>query len=197
MGDSLQEAKGGDMTDYVVRFDVAPVDDATEDRLLEDGRFSVSTRAGKWTIEAEVSGQSPVEAAKSVALDLLAYGVTVNEALPELVTMADIARRAEVSKQSVSNWANRLVNGDHFPRPWNSTDTTLIWDWCYVNEWLRSRGHSHYDWETLTTYQAGQVNDWLSAQQIPRRPADGALRPRPLNQVVQQPRPWWSVQRVK
>lgn len=184
------------MTDYLVRFDVTSVGEATESRLLEDGRFSVSTRAGKWTVEAEDSGHSAVEVAKRLATELLVLGVQVREALPELVTMADIARRAGVSKQAVSNWANRDVNGDHFPRPWNSTDTTLIWDWCYVNEWLRSRGHQHRDWETLTPYQAGQVNEWLSAQQMPRRPAGGVLRPMPLGQVLPQPAQAWHVQRV-
>jgi len=172
------------MTNYLVRFDVTQVAEATESRLLEDGRFSVMLRAGKWTVEAEGFGSSPVEVAKHLVLDLLSMGVQVNEALPELVTMADVARRAGVSKQAVSNWANRDVNGDHFPRPWNSTDTTLIWDWNLVNEWLRSRGHNHHEWETLTTYQAGQVNDWLRAQEMPRRPVDAVLRPVPLRQVA-------------
>lgn len=153
------------MTDYLVRFDVAPLDETTESRLLADGRFAVSVRAGKVTVEADGSGRSAVEVAKALALDLTSLGVEVREALPELVTMADIARRAGVSKQAVSKWAvSKWVSGATFPRPWNSTDTSLLWAWADVNAWLRGRGHGVDGWESLTIAETGQVNARLSAQ---------------------------------
>lgn len=158
------------MTEHLVRFDVAPVDETTESRLLADGRFALSTRAGKHAVEADGHSSSAVEVAKSLALDLMSLGVEVREALPELVTMADIARRAGVSKQAVSKW----VSGDIFPRPWNSTDTMLLWDWADVNAWLRGRGHGDGGWESLTIAETGQVNVWLSAQPVSPDGADGS-----------------------
>lgn len=163
--------------DYLVRFDVREVHPSVEAALLADGRFSVGLRAGKWTVEAEDEGRSAVEVAKRLASELKALGVTVLEALPELVTMADISRRAGVSKQAVSKWVNQDVRGDAFPRPWNSTDTTLLWDWCPVNDWLRSRDRGHDEWDVLTASQINQVNEWLRIQDIPQRPADSVLHP--------------------
>ena len=88
--------------DYVVKFLVEDVPRDVEEALLSDGRFAVSRRCGRTVIEGEDSAADAGAAAKAMAEHLRLGGVSVRSVMPELVTMADIHRRAGVSKQAVS-----------------------------------------------------------------------------------------------
>jgi len=91
--------------------------------------------------------------------------------MPELVTMADIHRRAGVSKQAVSKWVNNPRDNE-FPGPYCFTDSSPLWLWQLVNEWLRAKGHRHDDWDVPTEGEVARINKWLAASPDLRRPAD-------------------------
>lgn len=148
--------------DYVVKFLVEDVPQDVEEALLSDGRFAVSRRCGRTVIEGEDSAANVVEAAKAMAEHLRLGGVSVRSVMPELVTMADIHRRVGVSKQAVSKWVNNPRDNE-FPEPYCFTDSSPLWQWQLVNEWLRTKGHQHDDWDVPTEGEAAQINTWLSA----------------------------------
>ena len=157
--------------DYVVKFLVEDVRQDVEEALLSDGRFAVSRRCGRTVIEGEDSATDAGAAAKAMAEHLRLSGVSVRSVMPELVTMADIHRRAGVSKQAVSKWANNPKDNE-FPEPYCFTDSSPLWQWQLVNEWLRAKGHQHDDWDVPTEGEVAQINKWLATSPDPRRPAD-------------------------
>jgi len=148
--------------DYVVKFLVEDVPRDVEEALLSDGRFAVSRRCGRTVIEGEDSAADAVAAAMAMADNLRLSRVSIRSVMPELVTMADIHRRAGVSKQAVSKWVNNPRDNE-FPEPYCFTDSSPLWQWQLVNEWLRTKGHQHDDWDVPTEGEAAQINTWLSA----------------------------------
>lgn len=157
--------------DYVVKFLVEDVLQDVEETLLSDGRFAVSRRCGRTVIEGEDSAADAVAAARAMAEHLRLGGVSVRSVMPELVTMADIHRRAGVSKQAVSKWANNPRDNE-FPEPHCFTDSSPLWQWQLVNEWLRAKGHQHDDWDVPTEGEVAQINKWLATSLDLRSPAD-------------------------
>ncbi|MDO5082631.1 MAG: hypothetical protein Q4D89_04405 [Arachnia propionica] len=147
--------------DYVVRFLVKDLPERVEEALLEDGRFVVWRRCGLTVIEAEDSAVTAVEAGVKLAEALRSLEVCIREALPELVTMADIHRRVGVSKQAVSKWVNH-PSADAFPVPYAFTDGSPLWQWQLVNEWVRTRGHGHDAWDVPTVAEIHAINEKLN-----------------------------------
>ena len=115
--------------DYVVKFLVEDVPRDVEEALLSDGRFAVSRRCGRTVIEGEDSAADAGAAAKAMAEHLRLGGVSVRSVMPELVTMADIHRRAGVSKQAVSKWVNNPRDNE-FPEPYCFTDSSPSTNGC-------------------------------------------------------------------
>ena len=157
--------------DYVVKFLVEDVPQDAEEALMSDGRFAVSRRCGRTVIEGEDSAADAVAAAKAMAEHLRLSRVSIRSVMPELVTMADIHRRAGVSKQAVSKWVNNPRDND-FPEPYCFTDSSPLWLWQLVNEWLRAKGHRHDDWDVPTEGEVARINEWLATSPDPRRRAD-------------------------
>ena len=157
--------------DYVVKFLVEDIPQDVEETLLFDGRFAVSRRCGRTVIEGEDSAADAVTAAKAMAEHLRLSRVSIRSVMPELVTMADIHRRAGVSKQAVSKWVNNRGDNE-FPEPHCFTDSSPLWQWQLVNEWLRAKGHQHDDWDVPTEGEVAWINEWLATSLDPRRPAD-------------------------
>lgn len=56
---------------------------------------------------------------------------------PAVVTAADIARLAGVTRGTVSNWRRRH---DDFPEPVGGTDASPAYDRAEVEDWLAARG---------------------------------------------------------
>lgn len=157
--------------DYVVKFLVEDVPQDAEEALLSDGRFAVSRRCGRTVIEGEDSAADAVAAAKAMAEHLRLSRVSIRSVMPELVTMADIHRRAGVSKQAVSKWVNNPRDNE-FPEPHCFTDSSPLWQWQLVNEWLRAKEHQHDDWDVPTEGEVARINEWLATSLDPRRRAD-------------------------
>lgn len=79
--------------------------------------------------------------------------MTVEQALDELVTGGDIAKRLGVSRQRV----HQLREKPDFPRPIGRIGNALVWRWADVEEWARAhrnvedrKAPAARSWEDLT-----------------------------------------------
>jgi hypothetical protein len=139
--------------------------DELEDRILNelgDIDVSVGVQAGLTTVDAIVPSSSAIAAAQSLTGRLEPLGVNVVRLLPDLVTQAQIARTAKVSRATVSLWARDDAPGSPFPNPYAFTGSGPIWVWDDVNEWLRRRRKAHYlSWRTATPADAEAFCNWL------------------------------------
>lgn len=102
--------------------------------------------------------------AKSVASGVAlvhALGGRVERIEPDhLVSQADIAERASISKASISLY-NRAGSDSDFPLPVaRVTSSTALWDWCEVADWLRRRRRLSRD-EVVQAHVIRAANDSL------------------------------------
>lgn len=116
--------------DFEQRFLDAGCDDAT--LTIQKGRIVIYFDRDAESMEAAVdSALAAVEAAGAVA----------ERVEPDpLVTLSDIAERAGLTRQAVSQYASG-VRGETFPGPVaRVTSQRPLWDWVDVAHWLVSRG---------------------------------------------------------
>jgi hypothetical protein len=150
------------MNNYALVFDVAPFAEDTESLLLDFG-LGVTVQGGLWAAETVDAGSNGVEAAKTAFRQLRQLGVTVNRLRLELVNMAAIARRANVSRTTVGNWVRETTPKAGIPAPFTITEAGPLWSWSDVNEWLRCRSgeHAFESWCTPSPSEVEDFNHWL------------------------------------
>lgn len=156
------------MNNYSLTFAIDPLSDALTDRLMELD-ISVWTQAHLTTAESLVVGEAAVPAAQALARDLHREGAVVRRLVPDLVNMAQVARRAEVSRQAVSKWATGdQRRGAQFPLPFSLNENGPLWVWSDVNEWLRRRGKvgKFESWRTPNMRETDEVNRWLDREPV-------------------------------
>ena len=116
--------------DFVDRFFEAGCDDAT-----------IAYSRGSIILSFCREAASLDQAIRSGLDNVRAAGATVERVEPDsIVNLAEIAKRAGLSRQALTNYAHRL-RGDDFPRPIaRITTESPLWDWPTVATWLVKHG---------------------------------------------------------
>lgn len=139
------------MNAYELIFEIAPPSEGDIEALYaaEDALVSTHGRSTVVTITAEDA--SAFAAAHAGMVRLRRHGLEPLRLYEDLVTRAEIARRADVTPQAVGQW----IRGERqqgstppFPEPHNYAGGSVeLWLWGDVNTWLahldRSDGLSH------------------------------------------------------
>ena len=113
-----------------------------EDRLIEAGCDDATIAFQRGLILLDFSRAAPSfgEALWSAVRDVQESGATARRIEPDdLVSLADIARRAEMTRAAISNYFAGL-RGEGFPVPIAKVATeNPLWSWFEVAAWLHGR----------------------------------------------------------
>jgi hypothetical protein len=125
-----------------------PHTDDFADRFFEAGcgDATISFQKGVLILEFTREAKNVTQAIFSAIRDVQKAGATVINIEPDhLVSLSDIANRAEISRAAASHYAKGL-RGKAFPLPVaRITTDSPLWDWFSVSRWLRKRSYvSHY-----------------------------------------------------
>lgn len=119
-----------------------PENDDFEDRLFQSGLDDATASTHKGLIVLDVAREAPTfaDAVASACLDVCRAGARIVRIEPDhLVTQADVAERAGLSRAAVSLY-RRGDRGDRFPHPIAKvTSDSPLWDWAEVSRWLCTR----------------------------------------------------------
>lgn len=117
--------------------------DDFEDRFFEAGcdDATISIQKGAIILDFRREARSFSSALKSAIAAVEAAGASVAHIEPDhLVSLTDIAARANLTKAAVSLYA-KGERGDGFPAPVARVTTeSPLWDWVLVARWLHRRG---------------------------------------------------------
>lgn len=122
-----------------------PQADDFEDRFFEagcDDATIVFTR-GLIVLNFVRAAASLHDALASAVADVRAAGALVARIEPDsLVSLSDIAHRAGLTRQAISNYAaGKGKRATGFPRPVARVTTeSPLWDWAEMAEWLSAKG---------------------------------------------------------
>ena len=135
--------------DFADRFFDAGCDDAT--LMLTRGLVAVS-----FAREAE----NYIQAVTSAYSDILKTGAVVERFEPDfLVTRAEIAKRANLSKAAISLYVDG-ERGAGFPVPCaRIMSSNPLWDWVEVSAWLHRAGQ--VDTQTVVDARISRVINWF------------------------------------
>ncbi|WP_139057891.1 helix-turn-helix transcriptional regulator [Tsukamurella pseudospumae] len=128
------------MTEFEVTFAVAAItslDDARVSVLEEELGAFVSVIGDVAEVTVPCVGVGAATAGREAIAMLRRLGVHPEHTVLDVVSPAEIARRAGVTRQAVSSW----VRAGEFPRPYLTGDRGL-WLWGEVKPWLNARGHA-------------------------------------------------------
>jgi len=117
--------------------------DDTVARLIDAFDAVVSWNRGCCRLAVSWEGASGEDAFGTLAekLALVAPELRVLRLDPELVDIADIARRTGRSVPEVEQWTHRdSFDAGSFPSPEGAPGRSLVWRWAEVNEWLTPLG---------------------------------------------------------
>ncbi|MFI6288478.1 hypothetical protein ACIBCM_27655 [Streptomyces sp. NPDC051018] len=155
------------MKTYVLKFEapVPPDTPAVERTFYHHFDGLLAESFGRLLITVYMEGhQNGAMAAKCAAFEIDKHlDIMVTRIDRDLVDAAEIARRADRSRESV----RQLIHGERrkgkpFPTPVGSPHGKRIWEWSMVNEWLRSHVPGASDPEYgLTRDEMTVVDNWL------------------------------------
>lgn len=121
---------------------LSPQDDDFEERLFAAGcdDATVSFSRGRTILDFAREGKNFVQALVSAVESVEAAGGRIERIEPDpLVSASDIARRTNLTRAAVSNYAKgaRLGNLPAFPPPYaRVSGDNPLWDWGEVAAWL-------------------------------------------------------------
>ena len=147
---------------FEVTFRTSPVDDQTEDAVLDDMNALVAAHGAITLVTVATDATCGIDAAMALLKDLRRHGVTVHRVEKDLVNAAAIASRCNESRTAVMHY----IQGSRrttvpFPAPEVSGSPSL-WRWQEVNDWLRAVGKRHDDDVSyLTRDEESQVDHRL------------------------------------
>ena len=122
--------------------------DDFEDRFFEAGcdDATISVQKGAIILDFNREARSFSYALKSAIASVEAAGATVVHIEPDhLVSLTDIAARANLTKAAVSLYA-KGERGQGFPAPVARVTTeSPLWDWVLVARWLHRQGRLSTD----------------------------------------------------
>lgn len=121
-------------------FEVPAIDESVEDAIAETLDAVIAWHSGVTTVSVVQAGVDCVAAAREVVEQLRAVGAPPRRLVDDLVTRAQIAERAGVTRQAVSAWTRGERGGEAaFPAPYVLVGGGL-WLWGEVSSVLASRG---------------------------------------------------------
>lgn len=112
------------------------LDSEEQNAALESLPFPavVGSAGGLVTVDAEVPASSPADAILELRAALRGLGADVVRIDLDLVSIAEIADRLDVSRETARLWATgRRRSG--FPAQFTSMGDVRLWRWCEVYEW--------------------------------------------------------------
>lgn len=141
--------------DYETPLFEAGCDDAT-----------VSVQKGLLIIEFDREAVSFSRAVASACQNVKAAGFCIERVEPDhLVTLAEIADRAKLSRQAVTLYA-KGERGSGFPAPAiKVTSKHPLWDWGEVAGWLQRRGHVSLN-AVVEARIVKETNAYLAATEV-------------------------------
>jgi hypothetical protein len=111
-----------------------------EDRFFEAGCNDalISIVKGCVTLDFDREAKNLLHAIASAIRDVSTIGARVLRITPDpMVSISDIAERAETTRQAVSLWALGKRGPGDFPAPIARVDSDMpLWDWSSVARWL-------------------------------------------------------------
>lgn len=126
----------------IIASGLTPDADDFEDRLYEAGCDDATPTFSRGVIVLDFAREANTleEAITSAMQDVERAGAKVEHLEPDnLVSLAEIAERAGISRAAVTLYASGK-RGKGFPRPVaRITTDSPIWDWVDVADWLRER----------------------------------------------------------
>lgn len=126
----------------IVASGLDPNSEDFEDRFFEAGcrDTTIAFVKGRIVIEFQREARNFSHALVSAIRDVQKAGATVEHVEPDyLVSISDIAKRAELSRAAVSLFA-KGERGEAFPAPIARVTTeSPLWDWVHVASWMFRR----------------------------------------------------------
>lgn len=123
----------------VIASGLDPSADDFEARFYENGCDDalVSFQRGHIIIDFARDAETMGEAVSSALENVAATGARIDRVEPDpLVSLADIAKRAEMSRAAITNY-HKGDRGEGFPAPVaRVTSGSPLWDWASVAKWL-------------------------------------------------------------
>lgn len=157
------------MSHYELIFVIDPIDETTEGALLDDDvNVLITGRLHRAFVEVDADG---IEDAVRQGADVLyKHGAHPRRLHLDIVTKADIAERAEVSKPTVARWVSeRSTVTRQFPEEHTYGPTGPMWAWGDVNSWLRRNSKEVFDGaHTLNRREVELANGYLRAYALER-----------------------------
>jgi len=149
--------------------------DDLEARLYEAGCSDalIGVRKGVVTLDFDREAKNFAQALVSAIDDVRRAGGKVVSVEPDpLVTLSDIAARAELSKQAISHYINAERGPGGFPAPSRrvSTDSPL-WEWMEVAHWLYKNTDR---WSTARPVVYAKLINWVN-DRLSQRNGRGGL----------------------
>jgi len=93
-----------------------------------------------FSLEGEVDAPSPIEAMEIFHEGLAQIGLRVMRWDLGLMSVSDIARKLDVSRETVRLWAGGSRRGE-FPTRFAHVGSSLVWVWSEVFEWATAQGY--------------------------------------------------------
>lgn len=151
-----------------------PQDDAFEDRLINAGcdDATISFQRGLVILDFARRARNIEHALVSAVADVRRSGATVRGIEPsDLVSLAEIARRANMTRAAISNYFGGL-RASGFPPPVDLVTTeSPLWSWAEVAAWLQAR--ERIDDATL---DAARLIAAVSARLAPEKDMEAEVR---------------------
>lgn len=159
---------------FAFRVDGIDIDDDRHlDALGGHPEVQLVTQIGDVTLVHLVVTAASGEAAVRAGVHLVegaVPGATVESIDFDLVAATDVAERAGVTRQSVSQWVASGRRGESFPAPLGAVaGGTRVWLWAEVLPWLQSTGSDLGDETTLSPTVMTEMNALLSHSRLPGR----------------------------
>lgn len=150
------------MDTFEMIFMTSELGDASDPRtefLLDAFDGVVSTHSGLTLAALSCPGRSAFDAAVRAVAELDSHGIAVRRLHEDLVTRAEIARRAGVTPQNVGQWI-RGERHSGFPAPHNAAAGGL-WLWHDVNAWLETIGRGD-GMRHPAAHECARINGYLA-----------------------------------
>ncbi|NHA68224.1 hypothetical protein [Phycicoccus flavus] len=152
------------MSEFEFMFVIDPIGDDVERSLTEELEAFVGGHGRTTILTLSATGPDPVATAQSSIADLRQRGVRVRRVYEDLVSRAQIAERAQVTRQAVGLWVRAERQTERsFPEPYVLAGGGL-WRWDEVNSWLRDANLPHDDVKYLNASETALINVWLTAR---------------------------------
>jgi hypothetical protein len=145
------------MPEYELTFELPSITEAVEDQIVDATEATIAEHFGVSTATVLIAAPDAVSAAREVIEELSRAGAVPMRLVDDLVSRSQIAERAGVTRQAVTNWVNGSRQaGTDFPKPFVLTSGGL-WRWDEVLYALRAMGLAVDDDATYPTRRESQL----------------------------------------